>query len=107
MSKPCNPPLHREPSFKQRTQKLVSQREILMAEIALRTTLGAVTPMIAKARTLLTRFWAAADWSERAELLPVARWLLQLDAAKVALVEHKMAPRKRRQRRNQASELVR
>jgi hypothetical protein len=107
VSNPCSQLSHREPSLKQRTRQLVSQREDIMAEIALRTRLGAVTPVITKIRTLLTRFWAAANWSERAELLSVARWLLQLDVAQIALVQHKMARSKRRPRKGQAFDLVR
>lgn len=64
---------------------LLSEREALMNEIALRARLGRLPPMLAKAKTLLTNFWARSDWAARAELLPVARMLLVLGAAQPAL----------------------
>jgi hypothetical protein len=64
---------------------LLSQREALMNEIALRARFGRLPPMFAKAKTLLTNFWARSDWAARAELLPVARMLVVLGAAQPAL----------------------
>jgi hypothetical protein len=64
---------------------LLSEREALMEEISLRARIGALPPMLAKARTLLTNFWAKADWEARSELLPAARMLLVLGAAQPAL----------------------
>jgi hypothetical protein len=64
---------------------LLSEREALMNEIALRARLGGLPPLLAKAKTLLTNFWARADWSARSELLPVARMLVVLGAAQPAL----------------------
>jgi hypothetical protein len=66
---------------------LLSEREMLMQEISLRARIGALPPMLAKARTLLTNFWAKADWEARSELLPAARMLLVLGAAQPALRE--------------------
>jgi hypothetical protein len=64
---------------------LLSEREALMNEIALRARFGRLPPMFAKAKTLLTNFWARSDWAARAELLPVARMLVVLGAAQPAL----------------------
>jgi hypothetical protein len=86
-------------------ENLLTQRDTLMAEITLRTTLGTVTPMIAKARTLLTRFWGEADWHERAEILPIARWLVQLGAAQRAMAAHGPAQRKRGRRKTPSASL--
>jgi hypothetical protein len=68
-----------------------------MNEIALRARLDALPPLLAKAKTLLTNFWARADWAARSELLPVARMLVVLGAAQPALrTKTKTAPSKRR-----------
>jgi hypothetical protein len=64
---------------------LLSEREALMSEIALRARFGRLPPMFAKAKTLLTNFWARSDWAARAELLPVARMLVVLGAAQPVL----------------------
>jgi hypothetical protein len=64
---------------------LLSERDKLMDEIALRARLGSLPPMLVKARTLLTRFWGKAGWDARSEILPVARMLLTLGAAQPAL----------------------
>jgi hypothetical protein len=77
--------------------ELLSEREAIMNEIALRARIGALPPMLAKARTLLTRFWARANWQSRAELLPAARMLLVLGAAQSGLKPARpKAPGKRR-----------
>jgi hypothetical protein len=64
---------------------LLSERDVIMNEIALRARLASLPPMLAKARTLLTRFWGRADWNARSEILAVARMLLTLGAAQPAL----------------------
>jgi hypothetical protein len=56
-----------------------------MNEIAMRARLGRLPPLLAKAKTLLTNFWARSDWTARAELIPVARMLVVLGAAQPAL----------------------
>jgi hypothetical protein len=68
-----------------RVVDLLAEREALMNEIALRARINALPPMLAKARTLLTRFWGKANWQSRAEILPVARMLLVLGAAQSGL----------------------
>lgn len=71
-----------------------------MEEISLRARVGALPPMLAKARTLLTNFWAKADWEARSELLPAARMLLVLGAAQPALrTAGPDAPQERRTRK--------
>jgi hypothetical protein len=61
--------------------RIVAEREKLMSEIVLRARVGDLPPMHAKARILLTRYWAKGSWRTRAELLPVARMLVVLGAA--------------------------
>src|SRR5262249_1143568 len=61
------------------------ERDRLMSEIALRARLRSLPPMLAKARTLLTRFWGRASWEARSEILAVARMLMALGAAQPAL----------------------
>jgi hypothetical protein len=76
--------------------KLVAEREKLMSEIVLRARLGDLPPMYAKARTLLTRYWAKGNWRTRAELLPVARMLVVLGAAQPMLQPTRKKPARRR-----------
>lgn len=81
-----------------RIAELVSERDKLMDEIALRARLNALPPMLAKARTLLTRFWGKANWEARSELLGAARMLLTLGAAQPALrdAQRRLTPPRQR-----------
>jgi hypothetical protein len=56
----------------------LSQRDVLMIEIAVGLRAKAPSPFIKKAGALLTRFWGGADWYAREEILKTARWLLNL-----------------------------
>src|SRR5262249_59121252 len=82
---PAAPGASQKERHEHRVSGLLSEREALMEEISLRARIGALPPMLAKARTLLTNFWAKADWQARSELLPAARMLLVLGAAQPAL----------------------
>jgi hypothetical protein len=62
----------------ERVVLVLSQRDALMAEIAVGMRAKTPSPLIKKASALLTRFWARADWHSRAEILRTARWLLNL-----------------------------
>jgi len=44
----------------------------------LRARYPAASPFLRKAETLLTRFWARADWQAREDILRTARWLLDM-----------------------------
>jgi hypothetical protein len=86
-----------------RIDGLLSERDKLMDEIALRARLGSLPPMLVKARTLLTRFWGKAGWDARSEILPVARMLLTLGAAQPALRAPQGLPQEQRVRSPKAS----
>jgi hypothetical protein len=70
---------------------LLSQRDQLIAEILARSRSGTPSPLIKKAGTLLTRFWARADWKSREELLRAAQWLVNLGVTQ-AVVATPRAP---------------
>src|SRR5262245_2347857 len=73
-------------NYSQRVISLLSQRDDLMNEIlAMRSR----PPLVKKAGTLLTRFWARADWQAREEILQSARWLV-----KVGKIQSAMTPAK-------------
>lgn len=58
---------------------LLSKRDELITEIEIvRSTQATPSPAVRKARTLLTRFWAHADWRSREEILRAASWLLHV-----------------------------
>jgi hypothetical protein len=64
-------------SYSKHAASLLSQRDALMAEIAiLRLRAKAPRPSINKVGTLLTRYWSKANWQTREEILRAARWLL-------------------------------
>ena len=85
-------------SQEHRVAELLSERDRLMSEIALRASLNALPPMLVKARTLLTRFWGKATWEARSEILGAARMLLTLGAAQPALqsAQRRLAEARRR-----------
>ena len=66
-------------SYSKHAASLLSQRDALMAEIAiLRLRAKAPRPSINKVGTLLTRYWSKANWQTREEILRAARWLLNV-----------------------------
>jgi len=65
------------PSYSKHAASLLSQRDALMAEIAiLRSRAKAPRPSINKVGTLLTRYWSKANWQTREEILRAACWLM-------------------------------
>jgi hypothetical protein len=50
-----------------------------MLQIAALHRLGQSSKFTANAEQLLTRWWAAANWSARGELLKTADWLLRVE----------------------------
>jgi hypothetical protein len=60
-------------------RSLLSQRDEQAGEIAMLLSHES-TPsrFIKKAETLLTRYWARADWQAREEILRTVRWLLSM-----------------------------
>lgn len=64
-------------SYSQHVVSLLSQRDEQVTEISmLRSRKGGPSPFVRKAETLLTRYWARADWQAREEILRTVRWLL-------------------------------
>lgn len=58
---------------------LLSQRDEQVTEIVmLRSCTPTPSRFIKKAETLLTRYWARADWQAREEILRTVRWLLSM-----------------------------
>jgi hypothetical protein len=66
-------------NYSKHADSLLSQRDTLMAEIAILRS-GAKMPRssLNKAGTLLTRYWSKANWQTREEILRAARWLLNV-----------------------------
>jgi hypothetical protein len=93
------PAAHRKDCQERRVAELLSERDRLMNEIALRARLDSLPPMLVKARTLLTRFWGRASWDGRSEILAAARLLLTLGAAQPALLSAKRGPAPPRRRK--------
>jgi hypothetical protein len=78
--------------YGQRVGGLIRQRDDLMTEIALvRARASGPLPLLNKARALLTRFWSAASWDAREEILRTAAWLVS-----VGKMQHAGSPPKGR-----------
>lgn len=58
---------------------MLARRRRLMLEIALLQKSGQGSRFVANAEQLLTRWWGAANWKERNELLKTADWLLRVE----------------------------
>src|SRR5262249_8085393 len=66
-------------AYSKRMDSLLSQRDALMAEIAILSTHARIpSSTLSKTRSLLTRYWSKADWQSREEILRAARWLLNV-----------------------------
>lgn len=66
-------------SYSKHAISLLSQRDALMAEIAiLRSRAKVPHSSINRVGTLLTRYWSKANWQTREEILRAARWLLNV-----------------------------
>lgn len=67
------------PSAYDRADEIAAQRDQLVAELRrLETADGPPADFAAKARDLLTRAWAKADWKGRQDLLKAAQWMVHL-----------------------------
>jgi hypothetical protein len=64
---------------KRQAAAVLARREKLMLEIAILQEAGQNSRFIANAEQLLTRWWAAANWKSRGELLKTADWLLRVE----------------------------
>ena len=64
---------------KRQVAAVLARRKRLMLEIALLQRSGQSSKFIANAEQLLTRWWAAANWKARSELLKTADWLLRVE----------------------------
>ena len=58
---------------------MLARRRRLMLEIAMLEKSGQRSKFVANAEQLLTRWWAAANWKSRNELLKTADWLLRVE----------------------------
>jgi hypothetical protein len=57
---------------------VLKQRERLVGEINAIRKLGQGSELTLKAESLLTRWWARADWDARERLIVAAEWLVRL-----------------------------
>ncbi|MEA2870831.1 MAG: hypothetical protein QOH67_807 [Hyphomicrobiales bacterium] len=64
---------------KRQAAAVLARRKTLMLEIAMLQESGQNSRFIANAEQLLTRWWAAANWKSRGELLKTADWLLRVE----------------------------
>ena len=64
---------------KRQAATVLARRRRLMLEIAMLEKSGQRSRFIANAEQLLTRWWAAANWKSRNELLKTADWLLRVE----------------------------
>jgi hypothetical protein len=79
-------------------RSLLSQRDEQAAEIAmLLSRKSTPSRFIKKAETLLTRYWARADWQAREEILRTVRWLLSM--ARLESVKPPLSRRKTKRAR--------
>ncbi len=87
-------------SYAQHVVSLLSQRDEQVTEITMLRS-RAPSSFLRKAETLLTRYWARADWQGREEILRTVRWLLsmaRLEAARPAAGVRSAKRAKRRSR---------
>jgi hypothetical protein len=63
----------------QRIEFILNRRGELVAELAQLREREGSSQLIENAQHLLTRWWAAAGWSAREDLLKTAGWLLQVE----------------------------
>jgi hypothetical protein len=91
--------------FSQHVVSLLSQRDEQVTTITmLRSGRGAPSPFLRKAETLLTRYWARADWQAREEILRTVQWLLNMAKLQSATstTAARTAPRVKRRSRTLA-----
>ena len=66
-------------SPRRKMESILTQRERLVADIALLRARGDTSRFIDNAQQLLTRWWSTSNWNAREELLKSAGWLIQLE----------------------------
>jgi hypothetical protein len=64
---------------RQKINSILTRRQGLVAELALLRQHGTESKFIDNAQQLLTRWWSAATWDAREELLKSADWLIRLE----------------------------
>jgi hypothetical protein len=78
----------------------VARRDELVGEIALLRSVKQPSPFLNKAETLLTRYWAGANWQAREEILRGVHWLLNLarlpSAGPAAQARTRRSPKRQR-----------
>ena len=86
-------------SYSQHVISLLSQRDEQVTEITMLRSRGP-SPFLRKAETLLTRYWARADWQAREEILRTVRWLLSMARLESAKPAGEVRTKKRVKRRS-------
>lgn len=71
-------PINWEP-HKRQAAAVLARRRRLMLEIATLQKSAGGSQFTTNAEQLLTRWWAAANWTARRELLKTAEWLLRME----------------------------
>jgi hypothetical protein len=81
---------------------MLSERDDFITEIeSVRSRAGIPVELYNKARALLTRFWARADWSEREEILKAVRWIMNVAKIQSSMTSANGRSKKRRRSRSQ------
>jgi hypothetical protein len=87
-------------SYSRHALSLVARRDELVSEIALLRSVKQPSPFLSKAETLLTRYWAGANWQAREEILRGVNWLLNLarlpSAGPAAQARTRRSPKRQR-----------
>ena len=90
----------RSRTYSRHTRSLLSLRDEQITEISLlRSAKVEPSAFLSKAETLLTRYWAAANWQAREEILRSVQWLLnlaRLPTVRPRKVRTRKAPRRHR-----------
>ncbi len=92
-------------SYAQHVVSLLSQRDEQVTEITMLRS-RAPSSFLRKAETLLTRYWARADWQGREEILRTVRWLLSMARLEAAQPAGKVLSAKRAKRRGRVPALA-
>ena len=64
---------------RQKVENILTERELLLAELTALSGRGAASRFLDNAKDLLTRSWSANSWTAREKLLRSASWLIQLE----------------------------
>jgi hypothetical protein len=76
---PTGAPTRRRQNSRHRIDNILARRDQLVAEVALLRDGGEASKLIDNAQQLLTRWWSAASWNGREELLKTADWLVHIE----------------------------